>query len=187
MLPSANWLDSGSQHSFAFASLLIVDESRSYAWSSTAGLSMLRESSLTINESGNIIGGYNYQVRIITDGGSYNVTTATNSTISDFIFDRANKEITFKITGTEGTAGFCRICIPTALMNAPYKVYVNGTEVSYNLLPCSNETYSYLYFNYTHSTEEVIIIPQFPSFLVLPFFMIMTLLAVIAYKRKKPI
>jgi len=81
-------------------------------------------------------------------------------------------------------SGFCRICIPTALMNATYKVYVNGTEVSCNLLPCSNETYSYLYFNYTHSTQEVIIIPEFPSLPIPLLFIMATLIAVIAYNRK---
>jgi len=63
-------------------------------------------------------------------------------------------------------------------------VFVNGTEVSYNLLSCSNRTYSYLYFNYRHSTQEVIIIPEFPSFLIMPLFMIATLLAVIVQNRK---
>jgi len=69
-------------------------------------------------------------------------------------------------------------------MSDPYKVFVNGTEVSYDLLPCSNSTHSYLYFTYNHSTQEVIVIPEFPSFLILPLFMIATLLAVIAYRRK---
>jgi parallel beta-helix repeat protein len=110
------------------------------------------------------------------------VQTICNSTITDFQFN--GTAIGFNISGENDTTGFCRVCIPTALMNATYTVFVNGTEVSSNLLPCSNETYSYLYFNYTHSTQEVIIIPEFPSFLVLPLFMIATLLAVIAYKRK---
>lgn len=110
------------------------------------------------------------------------VQTICNSTISDFQFN--DSAISFNVTGEEGTAGFCRICIPTALMNVTYKVFVNGTEVSYNLLPCSDETYSYLYFNYTHSIQKVIIILEFPSFFVLPLFMTATLLAVIVYKRK---
>jgi parallel beta-helix repeat protein len=110
------------------------------------------------------------------------VQTICNSSISDFQFN--GTAISFSVTGENGTEGFCRLCIPTALMNATYTVFVNGTEVSYNLLPCSNETYSYVYFNYTHSTQEVIIIPEFPSFPILSLFMIATLLAVIVYKRK---
>jgi len=113
----------------------------------------------------------------------YHVQTICNSSISDF--QSNGTSISFNVTGEDGTVGFCRICIPTALMNAIYKVFVNGTEVPYILLPCSNSTQSYLYFNYTHSTEEVTITPEFPSFLILPLFMIATLLAVIAYRRRQ--
>ncbi len=112
----------------------------------------------------------------------HNVQTICNSSISDFQYN--GTAIYFNVTGDDGTIGFCRTCIPTALMNATYKVYVNGTEISYNLLPCSNETHTYLYFNYTHSTQEVVIIPEFPSFIIMPLFMITTLLAVMIYKRK---
>jgi hypothetical protein len=112
----------------------------------------------------------------------HHVQTVCNSSISDFQFN--GTAICFNVTGENDTTGFCRICIPTTLMNGTYKVFINGTEVSYNLLLCSNETYSYLYFNYTHSTQEVIIIPEFPSFLILPLLMIATILAVIVYRRK---
>jgi parallel beta-helix repeat protein len=114
----------------------------------------------------------------------HHVQTICNSTISDFQFN--GTAISFNVSGENDTAGFCRVCIPTAMMSTTYNVFVNGTEVSYNLLPCSNESFSYLYFNYTHSTQEVIIIPEFPSFLILPLFMIATLLAVTAYRRKHP-
>ena len=70
------------------------------------------------------------------------------------------------------------------MMNGTYHVSVNGTEIPYTLLPCSDANYSYLYFTYTHPTETVTIILEFPSFLILPLFMIATLLAVIIYRRK---
>ena len=52
-----------------------------------------------------------------------------------------------------------------------------------------DENYTYLYFTYNHSTKIVEIqgtqvIPEFPSFLILPLFMIATLLAVVVYRRK---
>ena len=112
----------------------------------------------------------------------YHVQTICNSSISDFQYN--GTAICFNVTGETDTTGFCRICIPRALMNETYKVFVNGTEVPCNLLPCSNTTHSYLYFTYNHSTQEVIIIPEFPSFLILPLFMIATLLAVTVYRRK---
>ncbi len=113
----------------------------------------------------------------------YNVQTVCNSSISDFRFN--GTAVSFNVTGEEGTVGFCRMLIPTALMNETYRVFVNGTEVSYDLLPFSNATHSYLYFAYNHSTQEVVIIPEFPSLIILPLFMIATLLAVIAYRREQ--
>jgi len=110
------------------------------------------------------------------------IQTICNSTISDLVYN--GTAISFNVTGEDGTTGFCRIRIPTILLNVTYKVFVNGTEATYRLLPFSNETYRYLYFNYTHSTQEVTIIPEFPSFLILPFIMMATLLAVIIYKKK---
>ncbi|MDH5780865.1 MAG: hypothetical protein OEZ29_09765, partial [Candidatus Bathyarchaeota archaeon] len=59
-----------------------------------------------------------------------------------------------------------------------------GTEVPHSLLPCSNITHSYLYFTYPHSTQEVLIVPEFSSFLIVPLFMLSTLLATVLYKRK---
>ena len=112
----------------------------------------------------------------------YHVQTICNSSISDFQYN--GTAISFNVTGETDTTGFCRICIPRALMNETYQVFVNGTEVQCNLLPCSNTTHSYLYFTYNLSTQKVIIIPEFPPFLILPLFMIATLLAVIVYRRK---
>ena len=112
----------------------------------------------------------------------HHIQTISNSTISNFQFN--GTAASFNVSGGDGTIGFCRICIPTALMNITYKVFVNGTEVSYTLLPFSNSTHSYLYFTYNHSTQEVIIIPEFPSFLILPLFMLASLLAAVAYRRK---
>jgi parallel beta-helix repeat protein len=112
----------------------------------------------------------------------HHVQTLCNSSITDFHFN--GTAISFYVSGGNGTTGFCRICIPAALMNGTYRVFVNETEVSCNLLPCSDSTHKYLYFNYTHSTQEVVIVPEFPSFLIQPLFIIATLLAVIVHKRK---
>jgi parallel beta-helix repeat protein len=112
----------------------------------------------------------------------YAVQTICNSTISNFRFN--GTAILFNVSGQNDSTGFCRICIPTALMGDAYHVLVNGTEVAYTLLPCSNSTHNYVYFNYTHSTEEVAILPEFPSLLVLPLFILATLLAVIVFRKK---
>jgi len=118
---------------------------------------------------------------------TFHVTTICNSSISNFALviriETMTKAILFYVTGPTGTVGFCRICIPTALMNGPFTVFVNGTETLYTLLPCSNATHSYLYFTYNHSTKEVLIIPEFPSALILPLLMIVSLVAVVLRKN----
>jgi parallel beta-helix repeat protein len=110
------------------------------------------------------------------------IQTICNSTISNLVY--SGIAISFDVTGDNGTSGFCRIHIPKVFMNDTFAVFVNGTEIAYTLLPCSNENVTYIYFNYTHSTEQVIIIPEFSSILVLPSFMAVTLLAVFVFRRK---
>lgn len=111
------------------------------------------------------------------------VQTVCNSTISDFQFN--GTAISFNICGDNDTSGFCRICIPTTLMNYSYKVLINFTEIPHTLLSRSNSTHSYLYFTYNHSTQEVVIISEFPALIVAPLFMIATLLAAIVYRKKR--
>jgi hypothetical protein len=110
------------------------------------------------------------------------VETVCNSTISDFRL--TGTSIRFNISGMDDTAGFCRIRIPTSLMNETYTVFVNGTEVPYELLPVSNSTHSYLYFSYEHSTREVIIVPEFHPLLLTLFVFIATALIFLQRKRE---
>jgi len=113
----------------------------------------------------------------------YHLQTICNSSISDFQFN--GTAICFNVTGENDTNGFCRICIPRALMNETYKVFVNGTEVSCNLLPCSNSTHSSLYFIYNHSTQEVIIISEFSTWTsMLLILIVLTVAITIIYKRR---
>ena len=125
----------------------------------------------------------------------YNVSIVTNSTISNFSFDQAAKTLTFNVTGTSGTVGFCRIAIPLSLMScidlADWTVTINGSPPS----PLSfsitvNGNYTYIYLTYHYSTDEVQItstsdVPEFQPLFFLPLFMIATLLAALVLKRKR--
>ncbi|MDH5375864.1 MAG: right-handed parallel beta-helix repeat-containing protein [Candidatus Bathyarchaeota archaeon] len=93
------------------------------------------------------------------------------------------KCIMFHVLGTEGTVGFCRVMIPRDFMESPYTVLVNNEKVNATELSASNSSHAFLYFTYTHS-GIVMIIPEFPSFLILPLFMMTTLVAIIVYRRK---
>jgi parallel beta-helix repeat protein len=131
----------------------------------------------------------------------YAVDFVSNSSISDFSFNlsidayQPEAILAFNVSGETGTEGFLRICIPKVLINGSYVIMFDGEIITNTTWPqvrelqCSNETYEYLYINYTHSKHRIEVggtttIPEFPSFLILPLFMIATLLAVIVYKRK---
>ena len=118
-----------------------------------------------------------------------NVDVISNSTIDDFKYSESNGTIVMHVSNmtSNQTFGFVRICIPHALMNETYQVIINGGEPYYvNYTLYDNGTHRWMYFSYQHSTLEVVIIPEFPSFMILPLFMIFTMLAVVFLQRKNP-
>jgi len=117
----------------------------------------------------------------------YDANVISNSTIEDFEYFEGNPTIIIHVSNmtSNQTFGFIRICIPHALMNETYQVIVNGTEpyfVNYALY--DNGTHRWIYFAYEHSTLEIDIIPEFPSFILLPLVMLVTLLTALVYRRK---
>jgi hypothetical protein len=122
------------------------------------------------------------------------ISIVSNSSVSNFNFELVNSttaSLTFNVTGNTGTQGFCQLCIPKALINGSLTIMLDGKLVEdpqFRILPASNENYTYIYINYTHSEHTIEItgtttISEFSSFLILPL-MIATLLAVIVYKKK---
>ena len=67
------------------------------------------------------------------------VQVVSNSTVSDFQFN--GTAILFNVSGTNGTTGFCNVCIPTALLNGTLSVFVNGTQVQYRPLARLKQQY----------------------------------------------
>ncbi len=122
----------------------------------------------------------------------FTVTLVSNSTVSNFgvgmdIGHPENRVIMFDATGEIGF-GFCRLCISKDLMAPPYTVVIDNGETQvlyYNETVFDNSTHRWIYFAYQHSEHQVIIIPEFPAFLVLPLFMMATLLAALVFGRKQ--
>jgi len=115
---------------------------------------------------------------------TYHVTTVCNSTISAFEFDQVNRIIRFNVTGEVGI-GFCRACIPHNLMEPPYTVTVDGydpLDVNYTLY--DNGTHRWIYFTYLHSTHEIEIVPEFPTWTSTLLTLIVLTIAVTIYKRR---
>jgi len=115
------------------------------------------------------------------------VNVISNSTIENFEYFESSSMIRMYVSG-EPAYGFCRACIPHELMNVTsISVIINDgatTTLHSNYTLYDNGTHRWIYFAYEHSILEIIIIPEFLSMMILPLFMIATLLAVILYRRK---
>lgn len=118
------------------------------------------------------------------------VNIISNSTVNDFEYFESNSTIRMFISNMTGnqTFGFCRVRIPYVLMNetVPIIVLVNGTEPYYwNYTLYDDGNNKWIYFEYEHSTLEIVIVPEFPSLIILPLFMLVTILAAFIHRRRK--
>jgi parallel beta-helix repeat protein len=126
------------------------------------------------------------------DGLTYNFHVISNSTILNFeLFESLIPEIPSKISlnvsGPDNTNGFCRITIPNIIVQDlwqnNYMVLLNGEPYPFKNWTDSENTY--IYINYTHSTHEIVIIPEYPSTIILTIFMLTTtVLAVLTRNRR---
>ncbi len=118
-------------------------------------------------------------------GNSVNVIS--NSTVDSFQYESPGT-IRFHVsnTTTNQTHGFCRVSIPDDVLSAPFNVTIDGaTPTFWNYTLYDNATHHWIYFEYTHSTREVVIIPESPALMLLPLFMTVALLAALAYRRRR--
>ena len=123
----------------------------------------------------------------------YNMTGASisvfsNCMVSQLVFDQTSNQISFEVSGETDAVCYCNVTVPKALLKGdPWTVTVDDEVCSYT--SSENATHSSIYFTCTYSsTFHVVIkgtwvIPEFPSFPLLPLFMIVTLLAVIVYRK----
>jgi parallel beta-helix repeat protein len=116
-----------------------------------------------------------------------NVNVISNSTVESFEYFESNSTIRMHVSNMTAnqTQGFIRMSIPHEVMYEPFNVTIDGANPIYwNYTLYDNETHRWIYFSYQHSRLEIIIVPEFPSFLILPLFMTLTLLTVIICKRR---
>jgi len=114
------------------------------------------------------------------------VNLITNSTVSGFKINIAEKTLSFNVSGAEGTTGFCRAIIPSFIVqdlwNGNYKVLLNGVEWPFQNWTDYENTY--IYIDYTHSEHEVIIVAEYRSFALLALLLI-TITAITAISKRR--
>ena len=141
------------------------------------------------------LGPSTYVFQAVADSQTFNITVVTNSTIptQTFNFSQGQKMISFSVTGLSGTAGFCNITIPRTLVDCTnldeWVIFANGTDISGNCHKNRDADYTYICIPYNHSVQPIVVkgtwvIPEFPTAIIMPLFMLATLLAVIVYRRK---
>jgi parallel beta-helix repeat protein len=137
-----------------------------------------------------LVWNYSNPIPIVWEGTIYQVALSSNSTISAFKFNQPNMQISFNVSGPSGTVGYCNATIPKSLVSDnPWTITIDG-QPPIDIIVTSNDTHSFLYFTYMHgSTRNIIIqgthvVPEFPSFMILPLFMVLTMLAVVFCRGK---
>jgi parallel beta-helix repeat protein len=88
---------------------------------------------------------------------SYSIDIISNSTISNFQFNEAEKTITFNVSTLNSTSGFCRVTIPKQLLSCntadEWQVFADTASLSYAIIETIDNTYTY--FTYSNSTTTI--------------------------------
>jgi len=127
------------------------------------------------------------------EGVGYSVEIISNLTgiwgepasgLFDHTFSPGEKTATFDVITPYDN--LFNVTIPAELLGGDLKVLVDDIPIDYSLT--KNVTHASLYFTHSHSTHNIKItgttaIPEFPATLILPLFLIATLLAVIVYRK----
>ena len=99
-------------------------------------------------------------------------------------------QIIFDVNGESGTSGYSNVTIPKSLLTgSPWTIKIDNTIIDFD--ETTNDTHTFLYFTYTHESplqvtiEGTWVIQEFPSTIILPLFMTLSLIAVVSVKLKK--
>jgi hypothetical protein len=128
-------------------------------------------------------------VSILSDKGEKAFLAESNSTLSSLSFNATSKELSFTVSGASGTFGYVRIAISKTVLPTldDFEIYLDGQEVNFS---ATDEGDSFvLFFEYHHSTHEVVLrvpvltTPELQSWILLPLLCGLAL-AVVALKKK---
>lgn len=99
---------------------------------------------------------------LVTVGGStFKVVIASNSTVTDFEFDRTLKQISFNVTGSDGTFGISNVTVPKRLLSnqtGPWNVLWDGATFPHTIILDANATHTFFNLTYPHSSHKTQII-----------------------------
>lgn len=116
----------------------------------------------------------------------YNLTIFSNSAFSNFHHNTTINALEFdvgKLLTLSAPNSFLNVTIPNELVTGQIDVLVNSSSVFFE--QSTNATHHSVWFDWEGTNYITdIVLPEFPSFIILPLFIIITLLAAIVYRRK---
>jgi len=127
----------------------------------------------------------------LIDRADYPVTVDSNSAILGFDFNQSERQISLHVSDSTETSGFCDVSIPDDLLWGSFSLNLDGfplvEDVDYTQTHNSTQYNFHITYSYSAQIIEIVgseVIPEFPSWIILPTFMVATLAAVILYRKK---
>jgi hypothetical protein len=125
---------------------------------------------------------------IIYNGQPFHIAVQSDSSISNFKFDRTRRLINFTVSGNEGSNGFTIATIPTALLDGSPIIMLNNEVITPTQLN-QNSTHYTVRVDYHYSVQQITIggantIPEFQQGLQMPI-LALTFLIAISIIRKR--
>ncbi|GAG21880.1 unnamed protein product, partial [marine sediment metagenome] len=128
----------------------------------------------------------------LIDSSDYPVTLDSNSAILGFVFNQTERQISLYVSGATGTSGFCDFAIPVDLLWGTFSLNLDDYSLvdGVDYTQTNNSTHNIFQVTYsgdgTHIIEVVSsdVIPEFPAFILLPAFMVTTMVGAILYRKK---
>jgi len=129
---------------------------------------------------------------VVWENKTYPMAVFSNSTVTHLVFNQPQAQISLNITGTHGSKGYCNITIPKDLLKGLWTYTMDGETPSViDISEGENATHSFIYFTYIHASTFRItiqgawVVPEFPSTIILPLFMLTTLIVTVLLKKKR--
>jgi hypothetical protein len=117
----------------------------------------------------------------------------SNSTVKDLTFDSDTEELSFSVSGEQGTMGYAVISIDKSLVSDPtvIQAYIDENVANFTVQP-TNDAWL-LYFTYHHSMHNVQFllnrggaseVPEFPATLDIIFLVMLAIALASVYQKK---
>ncbi|MEM4703856.1 MAG: NosD domain-containing protein [Candidatus Bathyarchaeia archaeon] len=131
--------------------------------------------------------GQSYTFETLYLGNLHEVSFSTNSTVLNFAFNESSRIITIRVSGSETSAGFCRVSVPRKIIEPELSVIIdNGLTTllyaNYTLL--EDELNRWIYFAYPHSQHEIVIVAEYGSSLLYAIALLSTYITLIIAKKR---